>query len=91
MSGGRVAAGLRLLAVDPAGVKEHGIDTAGSLGTWEAPDVSLSINVGVGGAKPETSWPPAGVGPRGKDEDRRTGGYRQTKATKCGGTGGRKS
>ena len=34
---------------------------------------------------------PVGVGPCGRYEDRRKGWYRQAKATKCGGTDGRKS
>src|SRR6266487_4704807 len=57
MSGGRVAAWLRRHAVVPAGVQEHGIDTAGSLGTWEASVVSISTTLGVGGAKPKLPGP----------------------------------
>ena len=82
---GAVSLQVRASCNDPAGVKEHGIDTAGSLGTWEASVASISTSVGVGGAKPEISWPPVGVGLSGSDEDRRAGWYRQAKATKRGG------
>ena len=46
---------------------------------------------GVGLPDPKAPGPPAGVGPGGRDEHRRSGWYCQAKATKRGGRGGRES
>ena len=44
---------------------------------WETLIDSASISTGVGVARPQSSWPQAGVGPEWRDEHRRTGRYRR--------------
>src|SRR5512140_1824150 len=65
----------------PAGVQGQGVGTEGFPRNRRGPDVSVSISVGSGRPNPNTPGPPPASG-----EDRRTARYRQTKATKCGGT-----
>src|SRR5712692_7231706 len=56
---------------------------------WEPgrPCYSVSLSFGVGAAKPQSSWPQAGVGPERRDENRRTGRYRHANQKEVWGEG----
>src|SRR5260221_10684495 len=73
----------RLGVSDPAGVQGQGVGTPGFSRNLRDPDVSVS-KIGPGRPNPT---PQARLRRReAGSEDRRTTGYRQTKATKCGET-----
>ena len=73
---GATAARRRARRAAPTGVEEQGIVQQGSPGTWEALRLPLDTR-GVGAARPQSSWPQAGVGPDGRARTQRTGGYRR--------------
>ncbi len=78
-----------LACLGPTGVQEQGAGTRGSLGNLRDPAVSIELP--AGDPADQLQDDPRPTSEADGDERGTTRWYRQTKATKCGETGGRES